>query len=127
MYMKLSDAIMLGAPITTAMPYHLDNCAFGMALNAVGVPKCVELFATGSNRQTELMARWPWLGSWESEQWKDIVHMFNEDVCCDRSMTLEQLVDYVRAIEPACECNRFDCDCSPKQAEEVQAEYVTQA
>jgi hypothetical protein len=27
-------------------------------------------------------------------------------------MTFEQLVDYVRSVEPSCgECNRFECTC----------------
>ena len=40
-------------------------------------------------------------------------------------MTLEQLVDYVRSIEPDCDCNRFHCDCKAKQ--EVSAEVEGRA
>jgi hypothetical protein len=121
--MKLSEAMMLGDGLrkrdyrTYLLPLHGGKwcgCAIGGATLAMG--------RTGRFAHREL---WPWLNklniskrSWEIEiglQGEISFKAVMRDEC-----TFEQLVDYVRSIEPECgECNRFECSCSVP-AEEKQ-------
>lgn len=118
--MKLSEAIMLGSVTCKMEPGNMNSCAFGAALNAVGVPQ--ESWA--AMRYTPLVKMWPWLrlhgGTIQlSDLGETIYRKFDLEVCTG-SMTLEQLVDYVRSIEPDCgECNQFACTCTKPAAPEV--------
>jgi len=117
---KLSDAILLGATITDSRPYHLNHCALGMAANAVGIKKCAD--ASYPSRFELILNYWPWL--FNTTYWNHIAGAFNEQVCRGK-MTLEQLVDWVRAAEPACDCHRFNCDCAARPASEELVEMST--
>lgn len=107
--MKLSTSMMLGDSIMSRTPREWLNmgtncgCAAGRAYIANGgSTELWERIHVGA-----FMAMWPWLNS-------DIL---NEISCrfygvCAGLTTLEQLVDWIKNIEPACgECNKFDCDC----------------
>lgn len=135
--MKLSEAMMLGDSLRdrvsdrflTTRGGRMCGCAIGGATLASGR---TEYFA-----HREL---WPWLLEestnfsanypskpirWES--WIGIYSpvAFNKVVRGDA--TFEQLVDYVRSIEPDCGvCNRFECICA-KDAEPVADEKAVTA
>lgn len=115
--MKLSEAMMLGSVTCKMVPLNMNSCAFGAALNALGVPQEEPSYM----RYPSLRRLFPWLIDDESrlsDQAKEIYGRFDYEVC-EGEMTLEQLVDYVRSIEPDCgECNQFACICT-KPAPEV--------
>lgn len=137
---KLSEAIMLGIGTVEHMEIgNINSCALGVALNAVGVPAANRLIAlalSGAVRLTlsakSVNARyqalyyiWPWLEgtiglrTWSYEIW----HRFDNHVS-EGLMTIEQLADYVRSVEPECgECNSFQCVCPAKilRCQEVEA------
>lgn len=49
--------------------------------------------------------------SWQRTIWAT----FDLKVMFDKTMTIEQLADWVRSVEPECrECNQFQCTCTPK-------------
>jgi hypothetical protein len=118
--MKLSDAIMLGDSMRSrnSCIWLIGNddgvcvgCAMGGAVLAVGAtvkqnsawPGIFDSFAT---------QWWPWL---TQENLEEISVRF-ANVCIFAS-TIEQLVDYVRSIEPECGvCCRFDCTCVKTQS-----------
>jgi hypothetical protein len=80
---------------------------------------------------------WPWImdgnkffrADWMAGQeqvsgLEAIWSRFDILVCAGR-MTLEQLVDYVRSIEPDCgECNKFECTCVKDEATVESTEAV---
>lgn len=127
--MKLTDAILLGSVFTSAKPRHIDHCALGMAGNAVGIPSTNQL--SGKARRLFLILdQWPWLRDcrYESFTVQDaefrigvetygswIASTFNERVAREFNsspMTIESLVEQIRAVEPECgECNQFNCSC----------------
>lgn len=112
--------MMLGAVTCVLEPENINSCAFGAALNAMGVER--EAPGNGVSRYWELKQIWPWLcdpagGPALSVQACGIYQRFDWNVCRGE-MTLEELVDYVRSIEPDCDCCRFNCDCA-KTAEQV--------
>jgi hypothetical protein len=125
--MKLSEAMMLGSVTCKMIPGDWNSCALGCAGNAIGIPKSVML--DGLGRAEAIRAYWPWLAKtsqpyvpWSEEIWQ----RFDKGVC-EGEMTMEQLADYVRSVEPSCgECNVFQCSC-PKTAAvtEHQTEQVT--
>lgn len=39
---------------------------------------------------------------------------------CGGHITYEQLCDWVRSVEPDCDCNRFNCTCATKKIEAQQ-------
>jgi hypothetical protein len=105
-------------------PRDIDSCALGAAANACGI----ERFDGTYKRIDAIIKDWPWLGfksghnRYFSKYLNDIVTKFDYQVC-EGKMTLEQLVDYVRYIEPECgECNEFECKCvnQPQEVEECQ-------
>lgn len=120
--MRLSEAMMLGSTTCKMVPGDWNSCALGCAGNAVGI----EEYATfqGRGREEVIAIKWPWIEArnddgnrWMGEIW----YRFDHDVC-DGNMTLEQLVDYVRSIEPECgTCNSFQCSC-PKTAAVTEGE-----
>lgn len=116
--MRLSEAILLGSMTARAIAYsrHDDNggaCALGMAENARG---CSGFDAAENaypwlrhhaqapcghkgHRQLSGPLRVPYyvpIGNYSSV----IAHIFNEHVCEDKTWTLEQLVDWIRSVEP---------------------------
>lgn len=120
--MRLSEAMMLGDSLRTRNEAtFLDmtsnppcGCAIGGAILAVG----------GRSR-FERNSLWPWLvetsqhhSSFSHESvigcgsWKNQPSFAN---VMDGNCTFEQLVDYVRSIEPSCGiCCRFDCQGHPE-------------
>jgi hypothetical protein len=123
--MRLSEAMMLGAATCKMEPGDIRSCAIGAGLNAEGD----QSFAIG--RYFAASRIWPWLGELKTlrgdrflvpDMMGRITRRFDDEVCYGE-MTLEQLVDYVRSIEPDCDCNRFNCDCkaaAPETAELVE-------
>jgi len=119
--MKLSEAMMLGSTTCKMLPADINSCALGCAGNAVGIPLCVAREG-GWQRLQAIQDRWPWLSDSLSEV---IWTLFDNHVCCGE-MTLEQLVDYVRSVEPACgECNQFECSCPRTAAVYEHKEELT--
>lgn len=123
--MKLSEAINLGAVTVKMDACNMNSCAFGAALNAVGVPQ----EEIPCKRYTPLIENWPWLGvGYRSARLNDlavtIYSMFDSEVCKGKK-TLEQLVDYVASIEPSCGyCNRFDCTCAKAETADAPVEVL---
>jgi hypothetical protein len=121
--MRLSEAILLGSATLTATPYRVmdgdgGGCALGMGFCAVGARTEWEAVAMSRKGQ------WIWLkepftdsvpcGCPDDNAWLGmaraigkydhravLAHIFNEHVCGDNTWTLEQLVDWVRSVEPA--------------------------
>ena len=123
--MKLSEAMMLGAATCRMEAGNWNSCAIGAAGNAMGVPQGKLL--RGNDRCRGLSAAWPWLWRAKNEFafcWESVASRFDGAVCTGK-MTLEELADYVRTIEPDCgECNRFECTCTPAVAEVSQLAEV---
>lgn len=104
--MKLSEAMMLGSTLCVMKPRDFDTCALGCAASAIGI----RLYHGYIGRLSEICKAWPWLDFTNYDE--EIFSRFDDLVCRDL-MTFEQLVDYVRSVEPECgECNRFECSCS---------------
>lgn len=109
--MRLSDAIAMGR--TLACPFKGgssrhdakpgDGCVLDMAVLAV----------RGEGDWHEAWRIWPWLNTmclasapnqWEdaeSDYFWEIIRHFDRDVMAQRTMTLDQLIDWVRSVEPA--------------------------
>ena len=121
--MKLSEAMVLGDVLRERNPsvWIAGDGSCGCALGGAAL-------ATGHSEKeliTWIMARncettewfqflWPWLST---DNVRDISKMFSD--VCRAQMTFEQLVDYVRSIEPECgTCCKFSCDCPKEIAEE---------
>jgi hypothetical protein len=143
--MKLSDAMMLGSVTVKMEAGDWNSCALGAAANAVGIPKevppikcplmgCV-VEIHGVNRAEAIYGRWPWLQEitdyvpqtdFDSEEdFMDQIYGFFDDHVCEGKMTFEQLVDYVRSVEPACGvCNEFECSCVPVEVESTEKEVA---
>ena len=98
--MRLSDAIALGRHTIPEMRGDdLTACGIGMSLNAVGDP--ISYWS--------LYQRWPWLhsASVNCKQCQKLTyraeivwHSFDWHVMHDQTMTLDQLIDFIRSIEP---------------------------
>lgn len=106
--MRLSDAIALGRVLMPKMKRGtLEGCALGMGLLAVGRSTFSECAYDGEN-YVGLLQEWPWLSAELSsmdDRYKTTMPfflggMFDEDVMNNKSMTLDQFIDYVRSIEP---------------------------
>jgi len=115
--MRLSEQILLGSMTLVPVAYkrhsgdQIQGCALGMAETASGI----------SDYGAE--HRWPWLNGNTAcpcgcKTYKQrggkifiacpiesyaqaIAHIFNEHVMEDKTWTLEQLVDWIRSVEPA--------------------------
>lgn len=122
--MKFSDAILAGSVLVPEIKHgDINACALGMAADAVGIPR-TDQREGNMPRYNAIYKQWPWLLTagencpkcgvrhWESEV---IFHVFDRHVMGDRSMTLEQLVDYVRTIEPAEEVPTPSPDSQPEE------------
>lgn len=127
--MKLSEAIMLGSTTCEMIPHDWNSCALGCAGNAVGIGRATEpvefqsqLMPDGRSRYHHIVGLWPWIADSHNRYASWIWRAFDNDVC-DGRMTLEQLADRVREMEPSCgECNRFECSCVQKMDEPVLQE-----
>lgn len=109
--MKFCEAVLLGSTVLRPIPHVRRNnngggCALGMAEAASG--SALAEFT------------WPWLKTSPDKYpcgcllfmpgfenillpWNYAVvvaHIFNEHVCKDKTWTLEQLVDYIKSVEP---------------------------
>jgi hypothetical protein len=127
--MKFSEAFMLGITTCKLLPRDVNSCAFGCALNAMGVPQVANGKRTVDTipRYRELARLWPWLSTGAeigmgimrepvpSAVGESIYTKFDEEVCTGK-MTLEELHDYIKSVEPECECCRSRCDCAEKAA-----------
>lgn len=118
--MKLSEAMMLGdIALTRSSTTWLDRsagcgCAIGRAYAVVGG----NAFSPSIADFTPL---WPWLGF---DELIDISDLFSAVTAAQ--MTFEQLVDFVRSIEPSCgECNKFECSCAKTEVEQPASKGVT--
>jgi hypothetical protein len=119
--MKLSTAMMLGAATCKMIPADWNSCAFGAAGNAVGVPRVVSDYEGDTSERFPFLAKvWPWIRVDDDEAFpmqatvtaSTIWQQF-DNLVCTGEMTFEQLVDYVRSIEPECgRCNSFQCTCA---------------
>jgi hypothetical protein len=110
--MRLSDAIALGRtlkkPVRGMMGIGTNHgCALGMADAGVGGAKFGNEFATE-------LCTWPWLSGntrlpcgcrsrrgFSSNHAGIIAHLFDEHVFEKEDWTLDQLIDWVRSVEPA--------------------------
>lgn len=132
--MKLSEAMMLGDVLrvrTNKLYLCVLDTAIGNSASVLGVdPSTPEgtvcgcalggAFYAATGKTIYDRNFWPWLR--ESPKtgildWEVLIGCgISNDISFLRVMrgeaTFEQLVDYVRSIEPECdECNRFDCQC----------------
>ena len=142
--MKLSDAIMLGLlEGTTPAFMNIDSCAFGLALNAEGVPavdrKSVNIPCTVSMRYQAINTLWPWtLEDFPQPVFiKPVIRAFNYQqlIWCwfdyyvyssGRPMTMEDLIGVIRLMEPECgECCQHICQCEKLAAERAEVESAT--
>ena len=113
--MLFSDALLLGSTLLKPIPYYRRKgsdmgCAVGMAETAIGLDS--RIFGAED--------KWSWLNTklsvkllpcgcniakiYLEEYIGAIIHIFNEHVCEDKTWTLEQLVDWIRSVEPKEEC-----------------------
>lgn len=125
--MRLSMAMMLGSTTCKMEAGNINTCAMGAALNAMGVRPCAR-HGCDWHRVEMMCELWPWLAGnrgWIAPQATNIIQRFDYQVC-EGLMTLEQLVDYVRSIEPDCDCNRFNCNCKAQQEVATEVEHVSQ-
>jgi hypothetical protein len=124
--MKLSEAILLGDSLRTRTN--------GCYLNTRTSPPCGcalggAQLAMGRTEDMAFHELWPWLQdiSPDGVSWRAEVGCDNErgfEAVMGGSISIDQLADYVRSIEPSCgECNRFDCTCTTehKQVESTEA------
>lgn len=103
--MRLSDAILMGDTLRSRRPSRFlektgdgfCGCAIGGALLAIGVED--------GNERHKI---WPWLKNdnadspFTTQTWTNETEISNQFwMVCAGKRTLEELVDYVRAIEPA--------------------------
>lgn len=111
--MRLSDAIALGRTLITPRGGSLGNgvsgCALGMGLMAKGI------VAKDEKLLTEPEMNWPWITKYmefpcacSSKGMKlravdTIVHIFDSHITSDHctDWTLDNLIDWVRSVEPA--------------------------
>lgn len=103
--MRLSDAIALGRTLEPICMYSYATCALGVGMAALGIP--IE-----ERDAEELMRRWPWLrekatsspfpqyGSYRQTWYQEISYGAILTKSRDNA-TLDQLIDWVRSIEPA--------------------------
>lgn len=125
--MRLSDAIATGRCLVTDMKNNdLSKCALGMACLASGIP----LFIGNVSNYAAVMDAWPWLSNvqkcpackLEIGGTQVIWHLFDVHVIFkqDGILTLDQLIDWVRSVEPA-EETEADVQTEQPQAVKVSA------
>lgn len=103
--MRLSDAIAMGRVLVSELKAgSMDGCVLGMAAKAIGTPTSGNM----GDCFSKLERQWPWLrnevpegvvstaGNWTGAIW----YRFDIEVMIERTLTLDQLIDWVRTIEP---------------------------
>lgn len=124
--MKLSVAMVLGSTIGPLRSSDINSCALGAAANAVGIPEHIYTCDRAmTDRYDAIGERWPWLARSNNQRMLEIIKLFDVRVS-DGDMTFEQLVAYVRSVEPECEscCDR-DCCCEIPATQTLQPKSVT--
>lgn len=119
--MRLSQAIILGSTITEPKAHNINHCALGMAANATGIPPYQDCDRFGFTRRATIRIAWPWLQN--DDSWNSITSIFNSLVA-PGFMSLDQLVAFIKRIEPDCDCSRFNCDCAKTALPEPAQEAV---
>jgi len=110
--MKLSDAAVLGSCTTEMAGHDWDNCFLGAAANAIGLPRISTTIIDGIHtvdvqaRIDAILEYWPWLNEHEGRRLTDITSMYDSG-----RYTFEEMVEYVRSVEPPCACAVRDCCC----------------
>jgi hypothetical protein len=114
--MRLSDAIALGRTMIKATPgrvWHSDDtgCAWGMALKAAGLlEKYYDHPPVIGTLSVDIPLPWQWVKKslcapcpckYASSVAGVIVHLFDWHVFEKKDWTLDQLIDWVRSVEPA--------------------------
>jgi hypothetical protein len=107
--MRLSDAMATGrVTIDKLEAAKLSGCILGMACNAVGIKTNLQRYP-----YPQIMKKWPWLkgqtecracghGHGTTDFMHAIWHQFDSLVMYERpSMTVDELIDWVRSVEPA--------------------------
>lgn len=115
--MHMSDAVIMGHSLKRSDPNtflykdggRFCGCALGGALLAVSDQATwVELTQPDLAFAVPFQAKFPWF-DWTYEP--DISEMYRH--VAGGTVTIEQLADCIRQIEPACgECNQFECTCT---------------
>jgi hypothetical protein len=110
--MRLSEAIALGRTLCVSVPFKQDDgegggCALGMAARAVGKERMYglqQIFECDFKVIGQPCASPCGCGidNWFSQTvGESITHVFNKHVHGDKTWTLDQLIDWVRSVEPA--------------------------
>lgn len=99
-------------------------CPQGCALGGIPLALGMEGISYGdfiANTWPRVLEVYPWMAEWKNPKWQvhdeyDFEHTISYkfshiDI---GSGTFEELVDWVRSIEPDCDCNRYNCNCSAK-------------
>jgi hypothetical protein len=111
--------MILGMQTLRFSPGDINSDILGAAANAVGVSPAGEPGESIQARYEGLVDQWPWLARQipvEGEDYyrtclMEISYRFDQQVCGGK-ITLNDLLDYVRAIEPACgKCCNYNCAC----------------
>lgn len=136
--MRLSDAMLMGRNLCSMEAGNWNSCALGVAGTAVGVPQARVIkfkgevpkgvrpsfynlyeMENGETRSQAIGEKFPWLYTFQhlsNQTWMRKVFTLFDDAVTKGSMTFEQLVDYVRSVEPDCEtCCKFECSCSVEE------------
>jgi hypothetical protein len=109
--MRLSDAMLAGSMIWTS--HRMNNwnmCAIGTAANAVGITAYRNGTVLGlDTRAAGIRDHWPWL--WEEFAGSDSTWIELISNLFEGGSEVENLVEFIRKVEPKCDCNRFKCHC----------------
>jgi hypothetical protein len=114
--------MILGSTIVELKPGNWNTCALGVAATAIGIP------GDGLLRVPRIRSEWPWLNADSDGPMREICSLFDQRVCRG-DMSFDQLVEFVRQIEPPCECGVRSCVCAriegllPASVEVVAEEF----
>ena len=126
--MRLSDAIAMGRVLVIPRPEVIlidreHGCALGMGLAGSGF-LATDFDIRGTKPYEALVKNWPWLESeagsvpcqcgFLGRTWHfDVIgHIFDSHVVGDGRWTLDQLIDWIRSVEPAEDCESKETDCA---------------
>jgi hypothetical protein len=116
---KLSSAMILGMQALRLSPGDINFDILGVAANAVGISRAGDSGDSIQARYEGLLDQWPWLARQIPVEGKDfyrtllmeISYRFDQQVC-GGEITLNDLLVYVRSLEPECgKCCNYDCAC----------------
>lgn len=126
--MRASVAMNLGDTLKRRSPHHWltdpleDGQCSGCALGGVALALSVPHVSGWWEESTfpKIVAIYPWMGEYSysdheysNDTFSEVVSRKFADICAGLA-TWESLVDWVHAIEPDCDCNRYNCTCSAK-------------